>query len=114
MAGFLPMTHQELVQRGWGSPDIILITGDAYPSILRGCRHWKVLEKAGYRIGIIAQPDWRSKEDFMQLGRPRLFFGITAGNMDSMVANYTANKKPRKKDEYSPGGRPGLSLTGQL
>lgn len=104
------MTKQEVAQRGWDGLDVILITGDAYvdhPSYGTAVIG-RVLEKAGYRIGIIAQPDWRSKEDFMQLGRPHLFFGITAGNMDSMVANYTANKKSRKKDEYSPGGRPGL------
>jgi uncharacterized radical SAM protein YgiQ len=110
MAGFLPMTKQEVSQRKWDSLDVILITGDAYvdhPSYGTAVIG-RVLEKAGYRVGIIAQPDWRSKKDFMQLGRPRLFFGITAGNMDSMVANYTANKKSRKKDEYSPGGKPGL------
>jgi uncharacterized radical SAM protein YgiQ len=110
MADFLPMTQEEVEQRGWSSLDVILITGDAYvdhPSY-GAAVIGRVLEKAGYRVGIIAQPDWRSKEGFMQLGRPRLFFGITAGNMDSMVANYTANKKPRKKDEYSPGGKSGL------
>ena len=99
-----------MAQRGWGVLDVILITGDAYvdhPSYGTAVIG-RVLEKAGYRVGIIAQPDWHSKKDFTQLGRPRLFFGITAGNMDSMVANYTANKKLRKKDEYSPGGRPGL------
>ena len=104
------MTHKEVVQRGWDNLDVILITGDAYvdhPSYGTAVIG-RVLEKAGYTVGIIAQPDWRSTEDFMQLGRPRLFFGITAGNLDSMVAHYTANKKPRKKDEYSPGGKPGL------
>lgn len=110
MAGFLPTTRQEMVRRGWDVLDVILITGDAYvdhPSYGTAVIG-RVLEKAGYRVGVIAQPDWRAKEDFIQLGRPRLFVGITAGNMDSMVANYTANKKLRKKDEYSPGGRPGL------
>jgi uncharacterized radical SAM protein YgiQ len=110
MADFLPITRQEMARRGWDVLDVILITGDAYvdhPSYGTAVIG-RVLEKTGYRVGIIAQPDWRSKEDFTQLGRPRLFFGITAGNMDSMVANYTANKKLRKKDEYSPGGRPGL------
>ena len=104
------MTQKEVVQRGWDNLDVILITGDAYvdhPSY-GAAVIGRVLEKAGYTVGIIAQPDWRSTEDFMQLGRPRLFFGITAGNLDSMVAHYTANKKPRKKDEYSPGGKPGL------
>lgn len=110
MARFLPMTKQEVAQRGWDCLDIILITGDAYvdhPSYGTAIIG-RTLEKAGYRVGIIAQPDWHSTEGFVQLGRPRLFFGITAGNMDSMVANYTANKKLRKKDEYSPGGRTGL------
>jgi uncharacterized radical SAM protein YgiQ len=104
------MTQKEVERRGWDNLDVILITGDAYvdhPSYGTAVIG-RVLEKAGYTVGIIAQPDWRSKEDFMQLGRPRLFFGITAGNLDSMVAHYTANKKPRKKDEYSPGGKPGL------
>lgn len=104
------MTQKEVARRGWDSLDIILITGDAYvdhPSY-GGAVIGRVLEKAGYKVGIIAQPDWRATEDFMHPGRPRLFFGITAGNLDSMVANYTANKKPRKKDEYSPGGKPGL------
>jgi uncharacterized radical SAM protein YgiQ len=110
MADFLPVTQKEVVQRGWDNLDIILITGDTYvdhPSY-GAAVIGRVLEKAGYKVGIIAQPDWRSTEDFMQLGRPRLFFGITAGNLDSMVAHYTANKKPRKQDEYSPGGKPGL------
>ena len=116
MADFLPMTQKEVVQRGWDNLDIILITGDAYvdhPSY-GAAVIGRVLEKAGYTVGIIAQPDWRSTEDFMQLGRPRLFFGITAGNLDSMVAHYTANKKPRKKDEYSPGGaNQAFARTGQ-
>ena len=110
MADFLPVTQKEVAQRGWDNLDIILITGDTYvdhPSY-GAAVIGRVLEKAGYKVGIIAQPDWRSTEDFMQLGRPRLFFGITAGNLDSMVAHYTANKKPRKQDEYSPGGKPGL------
>ena len=110
MADFFPMTQKEVVRRGWDNLDVILITGDAYvdhPSY-GAAVIGRVLKSAGYRVGIIAQPDWRSIEDFMQLGRPRLFFGITAGNLDSMVANYTANKKLRKKDEYSPGGKPGL------
>lgn len=104
------MSKNEMKQRGWDSLDVIIITGDAYVdhpsygSTVIG----RVLEKAGYRVGIIAQPDWKNTRDFIQLGRPRLFFGITAGNLDSMVANYTANKKPRKKDGYSPGGKPGF------
>ena len=68
----------------------------------------RVLEARGFRVGIIAQPDWRSPDAFRALGRPRLFFGITAGNTDSLVANYTANKRPRQRDDYAPGGTPGL------
>jgi uncharacterized radical SAM protein YgiQ len=104
------MTKQEVERRGWVSLDVILITGDAYvdhPSY-GAAVIGRVLEKSGYRVGIISQPDWRSTRDFMQLGKPRLFFGITAGNLDSMVANYTSSKKPRKNDGYSPGGKPAL------
>lgn len=107
---FLTISLKEAREKGWDSLDIILITGDAYvdhPSYGASVIG-RVLEKAGYRVGIIAQPDWRDTSDFKRLGRPKLFFGITAGNMDSMVANYTANKKPRRKDDYSPGGKTGL------
>ena len=106
---FLPTSKQEIKQRGWDSLDIILISGDAYvdhPSYGVSVIG-RVLEKAGYRVGIIAQPDWKNTDDFKKLGKPRLFFGITAGNLDSMVSNYTAHKKPRKKDDYSPGGKTG-------
>jgi uncharacterized radical SAM protein YgiQ len=107
---FLPTTPEEARQRGWDSLDIIIVTGDAYvdhPSY-GAAVIGRVLENAGFRVGIIAQPDCRSTEDFTVLGRPKLFFGVTAGNLDSMVANYTANKLPRSDDEYSPGGAPGL------
>jgi uncharacterized radical SAM protein YgiQ len=107
---FLPMSISECKSRGWDSPDIILISGDAYvdhPSYGTAVIG-RMLEASGFKVGIISQPDWRGVEDFSKLGKPRLFFGITAGNMDSMVANYTANKRPRKKDDYSPGGQPGL------
>jgi uncharacterized radical SAM protein YgiQ len=110
MLDFLPVTRGDLKRRGWDAPDVILVTGDAYvdhPSYGTAIIG-RVLEKAGYRVGVIAQPDWKSTDDFVRLGRPRLFFGITAGNLDSMVANRTGMKKPRKKDEYSPGGRTGL------
>jgi uncharacterized radical SAM protein YgiQ len=107
---FLPLSKEDLLSRGWDYVDVILVTGDAYvdhPSYgaaVIGRR----LEAAGFRTGIIAQPDWRATDDFKQLGRPRLFFGVTSGNLDSMVANYTANKRPRTLDGYSPGGRAGL------
>ena len=110
MNAFLPVSRSDMQRRGWDRLDVILITGDAYVDhpaygvALIG----RALEANGFRVGVIAQPDWRSDLDFKRLGRPRLFFGITSGNVDSMVANYTANKRPRKKDDYSPGGRPGL------
>lgn len=107
---FLPISKSDLNERGWDSVDIIIVTGDAYvdhhsygASVIG-----RILESAGYRVGIIAQPDPSSKADFMKLGRPRLFFGVTAGNLDSMVANYTAGLKPRSSDAYSPGGLAGL------
>ncbi len=105
---FLPVNKDDLRQRGWKELDVILITGDAYvdhPSF-GAAVIGRVLEYHGFRVGIIAQPDWRKAESFRILGKPRLFFGITSGNTDSMVANYTANKRPRKKDDYSPGWPP--------
>jgi uncharacterized radical SAM protein YgiQ len=110
MADMLPTTRDELIARGWNLLDIILVTGDAYvdhPSY-GAAVIGRVLESAGFRVGIIAQPDWRNIDDFMRLGRPRLFFGITSGNLDSMVSNYTSHKKRRRVDVYSPGGRTGL------
>ena len=107
---FLSFTPEDLKKRGWDVLDVIIVAGDAYvdhPSY-GGAVIGRVLENAGYRVGIIPQPDWRKPDDFRKLGKPRLFFGITAGNMDSMVANYTANKRPRQKDDYSPGGKAGL------
>jgi len=107
---FLLFTPEDLKKRGWDALDVIIITGDAYvdhPSY-GAAVIGRVLEKAGYRVGIISQPDWRKPDHFRKLGKPRLFFGITAGNMDSMVANYTASKRPRQKDDYSPGGNAGL------
>ncbi|HNX68324.1 MAG TPA: YgiQ family radical SAM protein [Candidatus Omnitrophota bacterium] len=107
---FLPVSQEDMARRGWKECDIILVTGDAYvdhPSYgtaLIG----RVLEDAGFRVGVMAQPDWKTSSDFQKLGRPRLFFSVAAGNMDSMVSNYTASKKPRRKDDYSPGGKPGL------
>jgi len=94
--------------RGWKELDVILVTGDAYvdhPSY-GAAMIGRVLEEAGFKVGIIAQPDWRRSDDFIKLGRPKLFFGVTAGNIDSMVANYTANKKLRNDDDYSPGAKP--------
>src|SRR5690242_11979609 len=101
---FLPMTAAEAARRGWGELDVVFVTGDAYvdhpsfgvPLLAR------LLESKGVRVGIIAQPDWRSKEAFMALGRPRLFFAVAAGAMDSMVAHYTPARKLRRDDAYTP------------
>ncbi|MBI3773579.1 MAG: YgiQ family radical SAM protein [Gammaproteobacteria bacterium] len=109
-APVLPMSRAEMEQLGWDSCDIIIVTGDAYvdhPSFgmaLIG----RLLEAQGFRVGIIAQPDWRSAAAFQALGKPNLFFGVTAGNMDSMVNRYTADRRIRSDDSYSPnaeGGR---------
>ena len=96
--------------RGWNEVDVLFVTGDAYvdhPAFAMGILG-RVLEAAGFRVAILSQPDWRSAEPWRQFGRPRLFFGISAGNMDSMINHYTANKKVRNDDAYSPGGRIGL------
>ncbi|MGB6187279.1 MAG: YgiQ family radical SAM protein [Aeromonas molluscorum] len=104
-APFLPMSRAEMDQLGWDSCDIVLVTGDAYvdhPSFGMAVIG-RMLESQGFRVGIIAQPDWSSKEDFMRLGKPNIFFGVTAGNMDSMINRYTADKKLRHDDAYTPG-----------
>jgi uncharacterized radical SAM protein YgiQ len=106
----LPMTPDEVRARGWDELDVVFITGDAYvdhPSFAMALLG-RLLESAGYRVGIVSQPDWRSAAAFRALGRPRLFFAVSAGNMDSMINHYTANKKVRNDDAYSPGGRIGL------
>lgn len=107
MSGFLPVSKDDLKARGWDKLDVILVTGDAYvdhPSY-GAAVIGRVLESAGFRVGIIAQPDCGRMDDFKALGRPGLFFAVTAGNLDSMIANYTANKKVRNIDDYSPGGK---------
>src|ERR1035437_699850 len=107
-APFLPMSQSEMQALGWDSCDIIIVTGDAYidqPSFgmaLVG----RLLEAQGFRVGIISQPDWHSAEDFKRLGKPNLFFGVTAGNMDSMVNRYTADRKIRSTDAYTPDAAP--------
>ncbi len=109
VAPFLPMSRQEMDELGWDSCDVILVTGDAYvdhPSFgmaLIG----RLLEERGFRVGIISQPDWRDATDFQRLGRPNLFFGVTSGNMDSMVNRYTADRKVRSDDAYTAGGEGG-------
>src|SRR3989338_3894400 len=107
---FLPISSEDLARKCWKELDIIIVTGDSYvahPSYGASVIG-RVLEDAGFRVGIIAQPDWRKVDDFKRLGRPRLFFAVTSGNLDSMVANYTANKRSRRQDDYSPGGRTNL------
>jgi len=103
------MTPAEVAARGYEELDVVFVTGDAYvdhPSFAMALLG-RLLESAGFRVGILSQPDWRSAEPFRALGRPRLFFAVSAGNMDSMINHYTANKKVRNDDAYSPGGRIG-------
>src|SRR5512133_1523340 len=105
----LPTTRAEMAARGWKDLDVLLVTGDAYvdhPSF-GGAVIGRVLEAAGYRVGLLAQPDWRSTRDLLALGRPRLFVGVTSGAMDSMVNHYTAHKRRRSDDAYTPGGAAG-------
>ena len=105
VAPFLPMSRAEMEQLGWDSCDIVLVTGDAYvdhPSFGMAVVG-RVLEAQGFRVGIIAQPDWTSAEAFKALGKPNLFWGVTAGNMDSMINRYTADRKIRSDDAYTPG-----------
>lgn len=106
---FLPITKKEMEQRGWDTPDFVFVTGDAYVdhpsfgvSILS-----RVLESKGYRVCVLAQPDWKNEREFTRFGRPKLGFLVTSGNIDSMVAHYTAAKRKRSDDMYSPGGRAG-------
>ncbi len=106
----LPMSVEEARQRGWDEIDIVFVTGDAYidhPSFAMAILG-RVLEAAGFRVGIVSQPDWQSCDAWRRFGRPRLFFAISAGNMDSMINHYTANRKVRNDDAYSPGGRIGM------
>jgi uncharacterized radical SAM protein YgiQ len=108
-APFLPMSKAEMAKLGWDCCDIILVVGDAYvdhPSFGMAVVG-RMLESQGFRVGIIAQPDWNSKDDFMRLGKPKLFFGVSAGNMDSMINRYTADKKLRHDDAYTPNNEGG-------
>jgi uncharacterized radical SAM protein YgiQ len=108
-APFLPMSRGEMAALGWDACDIVLVTGDAYvdhPSFGMAIIG-RLLEAQGFRVGIIAQPDWRSAEPFKALGKPTLFFGVTGGNMDSMVNRYTADRRLRHDDAYTPGGEGG-------
>ncbi|MBY0401558.1 YgiQ family radical SAM protein [Myxococcota bacterium] len=103
---YLPTTAADVARRGWDAPDIVFVTGDAYvdhPSFAMAILgRW--LEAHGFRVAILSQPDWKSADAWRALGRPRLFYAVSAGNMDSMINHYTANKKRRNADAYSPGG----------
>ncbi|WP_420555435.1 YgiQ family radical SAM protein [Neptuniibacter marinus] len=106
---FLPMSRKEMDKLGWKQCDIIIVTGDAYvdhPSFGMAIVG-RLLESQGFRVGIIAQPEWKNADAFKELGRPRLFFGVAAGNMDSMINRYTADRKIRSDDAYTPGGKGG-------
>jgi uncharacterized radical SAM protein YgiQ len=109
VAPFLPMSRAEMDSLGWDSCDVIIVTGDAYvdhPSFGMAIIG-RLLEAQGYRVGIIAQPDWQSADAFKALGKPNLFFGVAAGNMDSMINRYTAERRMRSDDAYTPGGMGG-------
>src|SRR5258708_15473755 len=109
-APFAPTSADEMRERGWDAVDVVFVSGDAYvdhPSFAAAILH-RSLEAAGFRVAILSQPDWRSVEPWRQFGRPRLFFAVSAGNMDSLINHYTANKKVRNDDAYSPGGKIGL------
>ncbi|MGN1466950.1 MAG: YgiQ family radical SAM protein [Ruminococcus sp.] len=106
---FLPMTAEEMKERGWERPDFVYVSGDSYvdhPSF-GAAIITRVLEAEGYKVAFLAQPDWKSKKDFMQFGKPRLGFFVSAGNIDSMVAHYTVTKKKRSDDAYTAGGKTG-------
>ncbi|MEG0502574.1 MAG: YgiQ family radical SAM protein, partial [Cellulosilyticaceae bacterium] len=107
---FLPISREDMNERGWDEVDFVLVTADAYidhhsfgTAIIS-----RVLESEGYKVGIIAQPDWKNIDDFMKLGQPRLGFLVNGGNMDPMVNHYTVSKRIREKDLYSPGGKMGM------
>jgi len=103
---FLPTTREDMDQRGWDALDVIIVSGDAYidSPYIGAAVVGRVLEDAGYRVGIIGQPDVSSEMDITRLGEPKLFWGVTGGSVDSMVANYTASNKKRWRDDYTPGG----------
>src|SRR3569623_2358982 len=103
----LPMTREEALARGWDEVDVVFVTGDAYvdhPSFAMALLG-RLLESAGFRVGIVSQPDWRNCDAWRTFGRPRLFYGISAGTMDSMNTHYTANKKIRNDDTYRPSSK---------
>ena len=109
--GFLPASKKEVEELGWDQPDVIIFSGDAYvdhpsfgPAVIG-----RVIENEGFRVAIVPQPNWRDDlRDFRKLGKPKYFFGVTAGNMDSMVNHYTAARRIRSDDAYTPGGVAGF------
>src|SRR3712207_4841039 len=109
-APLAPTSPAEMAARGWDAVDVVFVSGDAYvdhPSFAAAILH-RSLEAAGFRVAVLSQPRWQSCEPWREFGRPRLFFAVSAGNMDSLINHYTANKKVRNDDAYSPGGRIGL------
>ena len=107
---FLPITAEEVKERGWDGVDFVYVSGDAYvdhPSF-GAAIITRVMEAEGYRVAFLSQPDWRKNDDFLRFGRPKLGFMVSSGNIDSMVAHYTAAKKHRSQDAYSPGKVMGL------
>ncbi len=108
--GFLPVSKQDMTERGWEQADFVYVSGDAYVDhpAFGAAIISRVLENAGFKVAFLAQPDWKSTKDFERFGRPRLGFLVSSGNIDSMVAHYTAAKKKRSSDYYSPGGKFGL------
>src|SRR5437588_748484 len=109
-APLAPATGAEMRARGWDAVDVVFVSGDAYvdhPSFAAAILT-RTLEAAGFRVAVLSQPDWHTCAPWRQFGRPQLFFAVSAGNMDSLINHYTANKKVRNDDAYSPGGRIGL------
>ena len=108
--GFLPVTKEEMTERGWDCADFVYVSGDAYVDhpAFGAAIITRILENAGFKVAFLAQPDWKKPDDFMRFGKPRLGFLVSSGNIDSMVAHYSAAKKKRSSDYYSPGGKFGL------
>ncbi len=104
---YLPTTREEMKERGWKQLDVILITGDAYidSPYIGVAVVGRMLEKLGFKVGIIGQPDVSNDDDIKRLGEPKIYWGVSGGSIDSMVANYTATKKFRNSDDYTPGGK---------
>ena len=106
LRAFLPTTRQEMEARGWDQLDVLIVNGDAYVDhpAFGAALIGRFLEGRGFRVGIISQPRWDRPDDVLRMGAPKLFVGITAGNLDSMLNKLTAQKKTRSEDQYSPGG----------